>query len=350
VHDATGIAGLARRYLPEMSAISKLVARLLRLLAAGARGRLRSILLLLLLASGAAGRSSELQFSSAKPLADQEPITPIPQPAAVDPQKLALGERLFGDPRLSGDGKLACSSCHDLATNGAGAGRNALAHDGSKAPFDTLTVFNASLSFRLNWEGNYRRLGEQVESSLENQTNMHTSVDEVLGKLNADAQMVQQFRAAYGRAPDRTNFLDALVTFEKSLLTPGSRFDRWLDGDASALSAAELEGYQTFKSLGCSSCHQGVNVGGNLFERQGIFRPLVPAKPGIVRVPSLRNVAATAPYFHDGSAATLEEAVRRMGSAQLGWPLSDQQINSIVAFLRTLTGTYRGKPVVGASP
>jgi cytochrome c peroxidase len=343
-----GIAELARRYLPEILAVFKLVSTLLRPLA-GARGRLHSIcLLLLLLASGAVGRSSELQVSTSKPLADQEPITPIPPPPAVDPRKLALGERLFSDPRLSGDGKLACSSCHDLATNGAG--RSTVAHDGSKAPFDTLTVFNASLSFRLNWEGNYRWLGEQAESSLESPTNMRTNVDEVLGKLNADVQMVQQFRAAFGRVPDRTNFLDALVTFERSLLTPGSRFDRWLDGDASALSAAELEGYQTFKSLGCSSCHQGVNVGGNLFQRQGIFSPLVVAKPGIVRVPSLRNVAATAPYFHDGSAPTLEEAVRKMGSAQLGWPLSDQQVASIVAFLRTLTGTYRGKAVVGASP
>ena len=348
MHDTAGIAGLVRRHLPDISAISRLVSRLLRLLAAGARGRLQSIFLVLLLASGVVGRSSELQLLTAKRLADQEPITPIPQPPAVDPQRLALGERLFGDPRLSGDGKLACSSCHDLATNGAGP--SIVAHDGSKAPFDTLTVFNAPLSFRLNWQGNYRSLGEQAESSLENPKNMHTNVDEVLGKLNADAQMVQQFRTAYGRAPDRTNFLDALVTFERSLLTPGSRFDRWLEGDPSALSEAELEGYRTFKSLGCSSCHQGVNVGGNLFERQGIFRPLVAAKPGIVRVPSLRNVAVTAPYFHDGSAATLEEAVRKMGSAQLGWPLSDQQIVSIVAFLRTLTGTYLGKPVVGASP
>jgi cytochrome c peroxidase len=343
VHNTPGIAGPAWRFLPEILAVYKP----LRSLASGVRDRLLSICLVLLLASGAVGRCSELQFSSAKRLADQEPITPIPPPPAVDPRKLALGERLFGDPRLSGDGMLACSSCHDLATNGAG--RSALAHDGSKAPFDTLTVFNASLSFRLNWEGNYRGLGEQAESSLESSTNMRTNVDEVLGRLNADTQMVQQFRDAYGRAPDRTNFLDALVTFEMSLLTPGSRFDHWLDGDASALSEAELEGYQTFKSLGCSSCHQGVNVGGNLFERQGIFRPLVAAKPGIVRVPSLRNVAATAPYFHDGSASTLEEAVRRMGAAQLGWPLSDQQIVSIVAFLRTLTGTYRGKPVVGAS-
>jgi cytochrome c peroxidase len=309
---------------------------------------LRPICLLLLLSLGVFGHSSELQLSTVTPPADQEPITPIPEPPAADPRKLKLGERLFSDTRLSGDGKLACSSCHDLATNGAGAGRSTVARDGTKPAFDTLTVFNASLSFRLNWEGNYRSFGEHVESSLENPANLHTNVDEVLARLNADAKIVQQFRAAYGRAPDRTSFFDALTIFENSLLTPGSRFDRWLDGDTSALSAAELDGYQTFKSLGCSSCHQGANVGGNLFQRQGIFRPLVAARPAIVRVPSLRNVAATAPYFHDGSVPTLEEAVRKMGSAQLGWPLTDQQIDAIVAFLRTLTGIYRGKPVVGA--
>jgi cytochrome c peroxidase len=182
---------------------------------------------------------------------------------------------------------------------------------------------------------------------LENPAGMRTSVAEVLGKLNADPQMVQQFRAAYGRPPDRTSFLDALVTFERSLLTPGSRFDRWLDGDASALSVKEQDGYRLFKSLGCRSCHQGVNVGGNLFERQGIFRPLVSAKPEIVRVPSLRNVATTPPYFHDGSAPTLDEAVRRMAASQLDRTLSDQQVDAIVAFLQTLTGSYRGAPVVG---
>ncbi|MEA2865940.1 MAG: cytochrome c peroxidase [Bradyrhizobium sp.] len=312
------------------------------------RGRLWICLaLLFLLASGATAQAPDHQSSDPGSLADQEPITPIPSPPVADPQKLALGERLFGDPRLSGDGKLACSSCHDLQTNGASGGRRAAAHDGSKPPFDTLTVFNAALNFRLNWEGNFRALGAQVESSLENPANMRTSVDEVLGKLNADPQMVQQFRAAYGRAPDRTSFLDALVTFERSLLTPGSRFDRWLGGDASALSPQEMHGYQLFKSLGCSSCHQGANVGGNLFERQGIFRPLVQAKPEIVRVPSLRNVAATSPYFHDGSTPTLEEAVHKMAAAQLDRTLSDQQVDSIVAFLKTLTGTYRGAPIVG---
>lgn len=315
---------------------------------AALRTRCRRLLicLALLLASPAVAEAPDPPVSSAAPSADDEPITPIPQPPASDPRKLALGERLFGDRRLSGDGKLACSSCHDLQTNGAGGGRTT-AHDGTKPPFDTLTVFNAALNFRLNWEGNFRDIEAQAESSLENPRNMRTSVDEVLGKLNADPQMVERFRAAYGRAPDRAGFLDALATFERSLLTPGSRFDRWLGGDASALSAAELDGYQLFKSLGCSSCHQGANVGGNLFERQGIFRPLIAAKPEIVRVPSLRNVAMTSPYFHDGSEPSLGDAVRKMAAAQLDRTLSDQQVHSIVAFLQTLTGTYRGVPVAG---
>lgn len=306
-------------------------------------------LLLLPLAGGAVAQVGNSDTSAARMSADQEPITPIPPPPKLDPLKLKLGERLFGDPRLSGDGKLSCSSCHDLHTNGAGAGRRTIAHDGSEVPFDTLTVFNAALNFRLNWEGNFRDLGAHVVSSLENPTNMHTSVDEVLGKLNADPAMVKQFRAVYGHSADRASFLDAVVTFERSLLTPGSRFDRWLEGDVSALSVKEVEGYQLFKSLGCSSCHQGANVGGNLFERQGVFRRLVAGKPEIVRVPSLRNVATTSPYFHDGSTPTLNEAVRRMAAAQLDRTLPDQQIESIVAFLQTLTGTYRGVPVAGAS-
>ena len=124
----------------------------------------------------------------------------------------------------------------------------------------------------------------------------------------------------------------------------------WSRPKVRALSTEELGGYQLFKSLGCSSCHQGVNVGGNLFERQGIFRPLVVPKPEIVRVPSLRNVAATAPYFHDGSEPSLHDAVRKMAAAQLDRTLSDQQVDSIVAFLRTLTGVYRGRPVAGAPP
>lgn len=290
--------------------------------------------------------SPRSEASPTRTVVDDEPIAPIPQPPDADPLKLALGERLFNDPRLSGNGQVSCSSCHDIRTNGAG---SRATFKGS-GPFDTLTVFNASLNFRLNWEGNFRTLAAQAESSLENPVNLHTTVDEVVRKLNADDDIARQFVAAYGHPPERDNFLDALVTFEQSLLTPGSRFDRWLGGDASALSADELNGYRLFKSFGCVSCHQGVNVGGNLFERQGVFRQLVAAPPETVRVPSLRNVAATAPYFHDGSAPTLEEAVKRMAAAQLDRTLTDQQVSSLVAFLQTLTGNYRGSPVVGAQP
>jgi hypothetical protein len=173
---------------------------------------------------------------------------------------------------------------------------------------------------------------------------MGSSIEAVLEKLDADAQLVSQFRDAYGRAPDRASLLDAIAIYERSLLTPGSRFDRWLGGDTSALAAEELSGYQLFESLDCVSCHQGVNVGGNLFERHGIFRPLGSPKPEILRVPSLRNVAMTAPYFHDGSAPTLAEAVRQMAAAQLDRALSDQQVAAIVAFLDTLTRQLPGRP------
>jgi cytochrome c peroxidase len=303
----------------------------------------------LLVATSVPAQAPDANVLDPKPAVDQEPITPIPPPPPADPRKLALGERLFGDSRLSSDGTLTCSSCHNVQGNGAAGNSGSDVHDPSKHPFNTLTVFNAALNFRLNWEGNFRTLEAQLESSLENPVNMRTSVDEVVEKLSADPEMVQQFRDAYGRPPDRIGFLNALTTYERSLLTPDSRFDRWLGGDASALSTEELSGYRLFKSLGCSSCHQGANVGGNLFQRQGIFRPLAP-KPEIVRVPSLRNVATTSPYFHDGSEPNLGQAVRKMSAAQLDRTLSDQQVDLIVAFLRTLTGTYRGRSVAGALP
>jgi cytochrome c peroxidase len=283
------------------------------------------------------------------PAADQEPITPIPPPPDADPLKVALGKHLFEDRRLSHDGTTACSSCHDVHTNGAGDGRRA-APNGSKLSFNTLTVFNAALSFRLNWEGNFRTLESQAASSLETPEHMGSNIDEVLRKLDADPKVVGEFANAYGRPPDRTGLLDAIATYERSLLTPGSRFDRWLGGDTAALAPEELNGYQLFKSLGCVSCHQGVNVGGNLFERHGIFHPLAAPKPELLRVPGLRNVATRAAYFHDGSAPTLVDAVRRMAAAQLDRVLSDQQIAAIVAFLNTLTGTYRGAPVAAPPP
>ena len=274
----------------------------------------------------------------------REPITPISTPPAQDPRRVLLGERLFSDQRLSHNNTHSCSSCHDIGTNGASANVHDTP-DGQAIALNTPTVFNVSLNFRLNWEGNLRSLEEGIESSLRNPSIMASSVEEIVGKLRADPEMVRQFRDAYGREPDVAAALDAIATYERSLVTPESRFDRWLAGEAGAITPDELSGYQVFKSLGCITCHQGVNVGGNLFQRHGIFHPLGSPEPVLVRVPSLRNVATTAPYFHDGSAPTLPEAVKAMGIAQLDRVLTDQQIAAVVAFLNTLTGTYRDQAV-----
>jgi cytochrome c peroxidase len=178
---------------------------------------------------------------------------------------------------------------------------------------------------------------------------MGANISELAERLGTDPSLRREFTTVYGGGPDARNVVDALASFQRTLTTPDSRFDHWLTGDASALSAQEQDGYHLFKSLGCVSCHQGVNIGGNLFQRHGIFHPLGSPKPEILRVPSLRNVATTPPYFHDGSAETLDDAVRKMGMAQLNSTLTDEQVKAIVAYLRSLTGKYRGVQV-GAAP
>ena len=272
-----------------------------------------------------------------------EPISPIPETATDDSEPEKLGETLFNDPRLSHGNARSCMSCHDIRSNGADARQKDLSPDGLPLHRNTNTVFNTALSFRLDWNGDVRTLQQQAEKSIGDPGFMASTWPELLGKLRADPATVARFRDAMGRAPDREGVLDALAAFERTLVTPNSRFDLWLRGDDTALSSDELEGYHLFKSAGCISCHQGVNIGGNLFEKAGVFQPLLGRDPEMMRVPSLRNVAVTAPYFDDGSAATLDEAVQRMAQAQLGQMLSDQQVGSIVAFLRTLTGRYRGE-------
>ena len=277
-----------------------------------------------------------------------EPVTPVPEVVVTEPLKVRLGERLFEDNRLSHDNSRSCSSCHDVTTNGASRNSHDTSLDGSDLPLNTPTIFNAALNFRFGWEANLPTLEQDAKASLESPRIMGANASEVVQKLKADPNLRREFEAAYGRGPDIANVTDAIVKFEKALVTPGSRFDRWLAGDVAALSETELSGYRTFKSLGCISCHQGVNIGGNLLQRHGIFRPLASPKPEILRVPSLRNVATTAPYFHDGSAPTLDDAVRRMGVAQLNATLTDQQVSDIVAYLQTLTGQYRGASVGGS--
>jgi len=198
-------------------------------------GRCLALLVVITISTGAGPLSQPLGPQAA---AEQEPITPVPPLPLTDPSKLALGERLFADPRLSSDGSRACTTCHDIRTNGADGRRRDKALDGSELALNTSTVFNAALSFRLNWEGNFRTFETEAETVLDNRQILGTSVEEVLAKLRADPETVHQFEEVYGHPPDRPSLLDAIATYEQSLLTPGSRFDRWLDGDAAALSAA----------------------------------------------------------------------------------------------------------------
>ena len=279
----------------------------------------------------------------------REPITPLPAAPPADPGKLALGEALFSDPRLFDDGHVACVTCHDVHSNGASANRFDVV-SGVPLRVNTPTVFNAALSFRLDWTGDQRTLEQQAVSALRVHGSIANDPDQVAARLNKTPDIERRFQHVYGHAADRANLLDAIATYERSLVTPGSRFDRWLAGDRSALSANEVQGYRYFKSMGCIACHQGQNVGGNLFEHSGVFHPLTNSGPVLLRVPSLRNVATTAPYFHDGSAPTLADAVRRMASAQLNRKLTDAQTQAIVAFLNTLTGDYDGAPVRAPPP
>jgi cytochrome c peroxidase len=310
--------------------------------------RLIFSLLLALLQGSALASSYSFEFDTSP---NAEPITPIPAPVPANPLITTLGERLFEDPRLSRNNSRSCMTCHDTRLNGATGKTRVTALNGGPLRYQPLTVFNAALSFRLSWEGRYRTLEEQALASLVSPSIMGSNINDVVNRLKLDSGIVSQFEDAFGHGPDSHSLVEAIATYERSLLTPGGRFDRWLAGDPAALSYQELSGYHLFKSLGCIACHQGVNVGGNLFERRGIFAPLTPSDsqtsefPALLRVPSLRNVAARPPYFHDGSAPTLQDAVRKMSRAQLNSSLTDQQVDAIVAFLDSLTGNYRGRPV-----
>ena len=269
-------------------------------------------------------------------------MLPMPRLPEEDPLRSALGHDLFYDIRLSRAGNRSCESCHDLTTNGASPYAKDTTAAGKPLPRNTPTVFNAGLSYMLDWKGDASSLEEQAELALLSPDFMDEDWSDVLSKLDMDHDLVGRFKGAYGHGPDREDVLDAIGAFERTLVTP-SRFDLWLRGDTAAISQKEKSGYQLFQGIGCAACHQGVNVGGNLFEKVGIFGPLHGKPREKLRVPSLRNVAVTPPYFDDGNAATLHDAVKQMAKAQLGRDLTDEQNEMIVAFLHTLTGAYNGR-------
>lgn len=285
----------------------------------------------------------------AAPARNDEPITPLPRLSAKETAQIAFGRRLFFDGRLSRSGKTSCATCHDLATNGATKNAVDRGDGGKPLAFNTPTIFNAGYNYRLNWKGNSKSMSALVAAAFHDQSLMGGE-GHVIPKLNLDPQAVASFRNIFGRSPNIADAAAAMTAYLQTLVTPDARFDRWLRGEKTALAPQQRRGYARFKALGCASCHQGVNLGGNLFQKSGVYAPLTKRSPGLLRVPSLRNVAVTAPYFHDGSAATLETAVVRMGRAQLGARLSQSDVADIVAFLEALTGTYQGRRLTAPGP
>jgi cytochrome c peroxidase len=291
-----------------------------------------------------------------------EPITPLPLHLPLDQRKVDLGHRLFLDPRLSRDNTLSCSSCHGLETGGTDRRARSIGIGGAKGDVNAPTVFNSGFNFRQFWDGRAATLEEQIEGPVTNAREMGSSWPEVVRKLRTDPGYARAFPELYPEGIQADNIKDAIATFERSLVTSNSRFDKFLRGDQPALTERELAGYQQFKAYGCISCHQGLNVGGNMYQKFGVAGDYFTDRGNITKadlgrfnvtglerdryrfkVPSLRNVAVTAPYFHDGSAATLADAVSLMAKYQLGRPLSVEDRNLIVAFLFTLTGEYKGK-------
>jgi len=315
------------------------------------------------------GYGGPLSPSYAAPLerGTQEPLTPIPPPIVKDGPQIQLGERLFHDPQLSHDNRQSCATCHPLDRGGMDGQPRAIAVDGLSRLRNTPTIFNVGLNFWFNWNGIVHTLEAHAEQLLRNPAVMNTTWPELQGKLGREADYVSAFRAAYVDGLTWNNVIAALVSFERSLVTPQSRFDRYLRGEQQALTVEERQGYDLFKSYGCVACHQGINIGGNMFAKFGIFQPPngtseedvdggrhdVTHRPQdiqVFRVPSLRNVALTAPYFHDGRAPTLAVAVDTMARVQLGKELTPEEIGLIVQFLQTLTGNYRGAPVRAPTP
>ena len=292
------------------------------------------------------------------------PLAPIPLSVQLDADAVALGEQLFHDARLSGRNDRACATCHQLSAGGDDGKPRARLANGDLHPYNTPTLFNAALNFRYLWTGTIRKLETLIERVLLHPNIMQNTWPALLAELQADTAYVNAFNALSPNGVTRTQVLAVLTSYVKSLRTPNARFDRFLRGQRDALSAAEQRGYALFKSYGCAACHQGVNVGGNLFQKFGVFiqdeHPAPDAGHGrfdvtgmardrdVFRVPSLRNAALTAPYFHDGRASTLQDAVGTMAQRQLGRALAPDDIDLIVRFLHTLTGEYRGRSLAGS--
>ncbi len=289
-----------------------------------------------------------------------EPVKPLPEKVEdVDIRKAELGRRLYFDPLLSGDGTVSCASCHSFARNLGGADGRAgsIGIGGQRGPISAPTVLNARYNIAQFWDGRAKDLQEQAMGPVENPKEMGDKWENVVEKVKKDEWYAKQFLEVFKGEITKETITEAIAEYEKTLVTPAP-FDRYLRGDPSAIDEQAKAGYALFKEVGCATCHNGIAVGGGMFQRMGVVRNYFEERGGevteadlgrfnvtkneadkhVFKVPTLRNVALTAPYFHDGFAKTLEEAVRLMARFQLGKELDDEQVGKIVAFLKSLTG------------
>lgn len=294
----------------------------------------------------------------------QQVFKPIPSavPAvkdnAVTHEKVELGKMLFFDPRLSASQIISCNSCHNLSTGGVDAGPTSIGHAWQKGPRRAPTVLDAVFNIAQFWDGRAEDLKAQAKGPIQASVEMNATPALVETTLRSMPGYVEQFKKAFPQEASPVTFdnvTKAIEAFEATLITPGSRFDQFLEGDANALNAQEKEGLKLFMAKGCSACHNGINVGGTAYFPFGVIEKpgadiLPPNDKGrfavtktasdeyVFRAGPLRNVALRAPYFHSGQVWSLQQAVAIMGASQLGQKLTDQEENLIVAFLETLTG------------
>lgn len=292
-----------------------------------------------------------------------EPVRPIAEPTDIDARKALLGYALYHDVRLSVDNTVSCASCHGLNTAGVDNKQYSEGVEGQLGGVNAPTTYNAVYNFVQFWDGRAGTLAEQAAGPPLNPVEMaSTSFDEIVAKLEKDRAFAKAFKEVYPDGLNETNITNAIEEFERTLVTPNSAFDKWLKGDDAALTEEELRGYELFKKYDCATCHVGANLGGESYELMGLRRhyfadrelPLTEEDNGRYKqtmeerdrhrfkVPGLRNVELTWPYYHDGTRATLTEAVADMAIYQSGVELTDEENAAIVAFLRTLTGEFEG--------
>lgn len=292
--------------------------------------------------------------------AASEPIQPI-QPAKVkDAAMVELGKKLYFDPRLSKSGFISCNSCHNLSMGGTDNLKTSIGHNWQKGPINAPTVLNSSLNLAQFWDGRALTLQDQAGGPIANPGEMASTHTLALSVLQSIPAYVAEYKKVFGSDKIAIDGVTkAIAAFEETLVTPNSRFDKWLKGDKKALTAQEVAGYELFKDSGCTGCHNGAAAGGNTYQKMGVVEPYKSTSPAegrvavtkeeadrfFFKVPTLRNVELTYPYFHDGEAATLTDAVDTMGRIQLGKKFTPEENGKIVAFLKSMTGDQPAFPL-----